>query len=112
MRLSIAEHFLAPVDLNIYPDYAYLIEYPIDLTTIKSRFENHFYRRITSAQFDVRYLATNAEKYNRRHTNIVKHARIITDLCLRIIRYNITISRQILHHYYMFFFNCKGVKRH
>ncbi|KAM7359266.1 bromodomain and WD repeat-containing protein isoform 1-T2 [Cochliomyia hominivorax] len=86
MRLSIAEHFLAPVDLNIYPDYAYLIEYPIDLTTIKSRFENHFYRRITSAQFDVRYLATNAEKYNRRHTNIVKHARIITDLCLRIIR--------------------------
>ncbi|KAL9871562.1 bromodomain and WD repeat-containing protein 3 isoform X1 [Glossina fuscipes] len=86
MRLSIAEPFLAPVDLNIYPDYAYLIEYPIDLTTIKSRFENHFYRRITSAQFDVRYLATNAEKYNRRHTNIVKHARIVTDLCLRIIR--------------------------
>ncbi|XP_017846752.1 bromodomain and WD repeat-containing protein 3 isoform X2 [Drosophila busckii] len=86
MRLSIAEHFLAPVDLNIYPDYAYLIEYPIDLTTIKSRFENHFYRRITSAQFDVRYLATNAEQYNRRHTNIVKHARIVTDLCLRIIR--------------------------
>lgn len=87
MRLSIAEHFLAPVDLNIYPDYAYLIEYPIDLTTVKSRFENHFYRRITSAQFDVRYLATNAEQYNRRHTSIVKHARIVTDLCLRIIRY-------------------------
>ncbi|XP_034662563.1 bromodomain and WD repeat-containing protein 3 isoform X3 [Drosophila subobscura] len=86
MRLSIAEHFLAPVDLNIYPDYAYLIEYPIDLTTVKSRFENHFYRRITSAQFDVRYLATNAEQYNRRHTIIVKHARIVTDLCLRIIR--------------------------
>ncbi|XP_017020203.1 bromodomain and WD repeat-containing protein 3 [Drosophila kikkawai] len=86
MRLSIAEHFLAPVDLNIYPDYAYLIEYPIDLTTVKSRFENHFYRRITSAQFDVRYLATNAEQYNRRHTIIVKHSRIVTDLCLRIIR--------------------------
>ncbi|KAH8278786.1 hypothetical protein KR018_009477, partial [Drosophila ironensis] len=86
MRLSIAEHFLAPVDLNIYPDYAYLIEYPIDLTTVKSRFENHFYRRITSAQFDVRYLATNAEQYNRRHTSIVKNARIVTDLCLRIIR--------------------------
>ncbi|XP_036673426.3 bromodomain and WD repeat-containing protein 3 [Drosophila suzukii] len=86
MRLSIAEHFLAPVDLNIYPDYAYLIEYPIDLTTVKSRFENHFYRRITSAQFDVRYLATNAEQYNRRHAIIVKHSRIVTDLCLRIIR--------------------------
>ncbi|XP_046806773.1 bromodomain and WD repeat-containing protein 3 isoform X1 [Lucilia cuprina] len=98
MRLSIAEHFLAPVDLNIYPDYAYLIEYPIDLTTIKSRFENHFYRRITSAQFDVRYLATNAEKYNRRHTNIVKHARIITDLCLRIIREQNDIDVAAVYH--------------
>ncbi|XP_011188273.2 bromodomain and WD repeat-containing protein 3 [Zeugodacus cucurbitae] len=98
MRLSIAEHFLAPVDLNVYPDYAYLIEYPIDLTTIKSRFENHFYRRITSAQFDVRYLATNAEKYNRSHTNIVKHARIITDLCLRVIRESNDIDVAAVYH--------------
>ncbi|CAD7093518.1 unnamed protein product [Hermetia illucens] len=86
MGLAIADAFLVPVDLNIYPEYAYVVEYPIDLTTIKARFENHFYRRITSAQFDVRYLATNAEKFNQSHSNIVKHARIITDLCLRIIR--------------------------
>lgn len=86
MGLAIADPFLAPVDLNIYPQYAFVVEYPIDLSTIKARFENHFYRRITSAQFDVRYLATNAEKFNRPHSNIVKHARIITDLCLRIIR--------------------------
>ncbi|XP_034117693.1 LOW QUALITY PROTEIN: bromodomain and WD repeat-containing protein 3 [Drosophila albomicans] len=101
MRLSIAEHFLAPVDLNIYPDYAYLIEYPIDLTTVKSRFENHFYRRITSAQFDVRYLATNAEQYNRRHTSIVKHARIVTDLCLRIIREADEIDVAAVYHQLM-----------
>ncbi|GAB0097421.1 bromodomain and WD repeat-containing protein 3 [Sergentomyia squamirostris] len=86
MGLAIADLFLAPVDLNIYPAYAFVVEYPIDLSTIKARFENHFYRRITSAQFDVRYLATNAEKFNQPHSNIVKHARIITDLCLRIIR--------------------------
>ncbi|XP_055716898.1 PH-interacting protein isoform X3 [Phlebotomus papatasi] len=86
MGLAIADLFLAPVDLNIYPSYAFVVEYPIDLSTIKARFENHFYRRITSAQFDVRYLATNAEKFNLPHTNIVKYARIITDLCLRIIR--------------------------
>lgn len=86
MMLAIADPFLAPVDLNIYPSYAFIVEYPIDLATIKARFENHFYRRITSAQFDVRYLATNAEKFNQSDSHIVKHARIITDLCLRIIK--------------------------
>ena len=85
MGLAIADLFLAPVDLNQYPEYAFVVEYPIDLSTIKARFENHFYRRITSAQFDVRYLATNAEKFNESHSNIVKNARIITDLCLKII---------------------------
>ncbi|XP_055634846.1 PH-interacting protein isoform X2 [Toxorhynchites rutilus septentrionalis] len=85
MGLAIADLFLAPVDLNIYPEYAFVVEYSIDLNTIKARFENQFYRRITSAQFDVRYLATNAEKFNESHSNIVKHARIVTDLCLRIL---------------------------
>lgn len=89
MELAIAEPFLTPVDLSQYPSYGYVIEYPIDLSTIKGRFENHFYRRITAAQFDVRYLATNAEKFNELHSVIVKHARIITDLCLRVIRYDI-----------------------
>uniref|UniRef100_A0A336MD76 CSON013811 protein n=1 Tax=Culicoides sonorensis TaxID=179676 RepID=A0A336MD76_CULSO len=83
--LAIADPFLVPVDLSLYPAYAFVVEYPIDLTTIKARFENRFYRRITSAQFDVRYLATNAEKFNQSHSNIVKHARIITELCLRIL---------------------------
>lgn len=86
MGLSIADPFLVPVDLNSYPGYAFVVEYPIDISTIKARFENHFYRRITSAQFDIRYLATNAEKFNQPHSSIVKHARIITDLMLRIVR--------------------------
>ncbi|XP_031621174.1 bromodomain and WD repeat-containing protein 3 isoform X2 [Contarinia nasturtii] len=86
MGLAIADPFLVPVDLNIYPTYAFVVEYPIDLTTIKARFENHFYRRIASAQFDVRYLATNAEQFNQSDSHIVKNARIITDLCLRIIQ--------------------------
>lgn len=86
MSLAIAEPFITPVDLNIYPAYAFVVEYPIDLSTIKTRLENHFYRRIISAQFDVRYLATNAEKFNEPHSQIVKAARIVTDLCLRIIK--------------------------
>lgn len=86
MQLAIAEAFITPVDLNLYPSYAFVVEYPIDLQTIKSRFENHFYRRIASAQFDVRYLATNAEKFNQSDSHIVRNARIISDLCLKIIK--------------------------
>ncbi|XP_018564263.1 bromodomain and WD repeat-containing protein 3 isoform X2 [Anoplophora glabripennis] len=88
MGLAIAEPFLVPVDINVYPSYAFVIEYPIDLSTIKSRFENNFYRRLTAAQFDIRYLATNAEKFNERHSIIVKHARILTELCLRIVKHS------------------------
>jgi hypothetical protein len=44
MQLSVAENFLVPVDLNQFPEYARFITYPIDLTTIKSRLENRFYR--------------------------------------------------------------------
>lgn len=86
MELAIAEPFLVPVDLNTYPTYAVIVEYPVDLSTIKARFENRFYRRVTAAQFDIRHLATNAEKFNERHSIIVKHARILTELCLRIIK--------------------------
>lgn len=35
MSLAIAEPFLVPVDLNVYPMYALIIDYPMDLTTIK-----------------------------------------------------------------------------
>ncbi|XP_075227824.1 bromodomain and WD repeat-containing protein isoform X2 [Lycorma delicatula] len=86
MGLSVAEPFIAPVDINQYPSYVFIVEYPIDLSTIKARFENRFYRRVTAAQFDVRYLATNAEKFNEDHSPIVRHARIVTDLCLKIIK--------------------------
>ncbi|CAB0011603.1 unnamed protein product, partial [Nesidiocoris tenuis] len=84
MSLAVAEQFNVPVDTAVYPTYSYIVEFPIDLSTIKARFENRFYRRVTAAQFDIRYLATNAEKYNEPHSSIVKQARIVTDLCLRI----------------------------
>lgn len=44
MELSIAEHFLAPVDLNAFPAYAMVIEYLVDLSTIKARLDNRYYR--------------------------------------------------------------------
>jgi hypothetical protein len=98
MELAIAEPFLVPVDLNVYPTYAVIVEYPIDLSTIKARFENRFYRRVTAAQFDMRHLATNAEKFNERHSVIVKHARILTELCLRIIKWERSALRRHQSH--------------
>lgn len=100
MELAIAEPFLVPVDINVYPSYAMVIEYPIDLSTIKSRFETRFYRRLIAAQFDIRYLATNAEKFNEKRSNIVKHAKIVTELCLRIVR-NCSISVDVPSLYHL-----------
>jgi bromodomain and WD repeat domain-containing protein 1/3 len=84
MRLGIAEPFLTPVDLGAWPDYAYVIEYPIDLSTIKARLDNRFYRRVEALKFDLKHIALNAESFNEPRSDIVKLARIIRDLCIRI----------------------------
>jgi bromodomain and WD repeat domain-containing protein 1/3 len=86
MGLGAAENFLTPVDLNKYPEYIYEIAYPVDLNTIKTRLQNHFYRRLDALKFDIKHIAINAEQFNRPMTDIVKKARIIRDLCLQISR--------------------------
>ena len=63
-----------------------LFIFTINYLLFQARFENRFYRRVTTAQFDIRYLATNTEKFNEPHSTIVKQARIVTDLCLQIIK--------------------------
>ncbi|XP_013385977.1 bromodomain and WD repeat-containing protein 3 [Lingula anatina] len=85
MELSIAEPFLAPVDLNKYPIYGMIIEYPTDLSTIKARVENHFYRRIAAIQFDIRYIETNARTFNQPGSLIVRQSKLLTELCLKFI---------------------------
>lgn len=85
MELSIAEPFLAPVDLQAFPLYAMIIEYPVDLSLIKARLENRFYRRVTSVQFDVRYVELNTKAFNRPGTEIVQKSKLVTELCLRLI---------------------------
>ena len=44
MELAIAEPFIVPVDMNAYPVYYIIVEYPVDLSMIKARLENRFYR--------------------------------------------------------------------
>ncbi|CAL1275181.1 unnamed protein product [Larinioides sclopetarius] len=85
MELSIAESFVAPVDLNLYPSYAIVVEYPMDLGTIKARVQNRFYRRLDAIKFDVRYIEVNALKFNEPGSRIVKQAKCVVDLCIRFI---------------------------
>lgn len=86
MSLSIAESFAVPVDLNAFPLYALIIAYPVDLSTVKARLENRFYRRVAAVQYDVQHIASNARTFNDSHAAIVQHAHIITELCLKFIR--------------------------
>ncbi|XP_053397072.1 bromodomain and WD repeat-containing protein 3-like isoform X3 [Mercenaria mercenaria] len=85
MEHSIAEPFLTPVDINVFPSYAMSIEYPMDLNTIKRRLENRFYRRVTALQFDLRYIESNAKKFNEPRSQIVKSAQILCDALLTFI---------------------------
>jgi bromodomain and WD repeat domain-containing protein 1/3 len=62
MSLAIAEPFNYPVDTTIYPEYIFDVEYPVDLTMIKSRVENHFYRRIDAILFDLKFIFDNAKR--------------------------------------------------
>ena len=98
MDLAIAEPFAAPVDLNIYPSYVFVVEYPVDLSTIKARLENRFYRRVTAVQYDARYIYTNACKFNEPKSMIVRNASIITDLCLEIIRNREVVDATAFYH--------------
>ncbi|GIY93031.1 bromodomain and WD repeat-containing protein 3 [Caerostris extrusa] len=86
MELKIAESFVQPVDLNLYPSYAMVVEYPIDLGTIKARVQNRFYRRLDAIKFDIRFIEINAHKFNEPSSRIVKQAKCVVDLCLRFIK--------------------------
>nr|XP_042900539.1 bromodomain and WD repeat-containing protein 3 [Parasteatoda tepidariorum] len=85
MELSIAEPFTTPVDLNVYPAYAIVVEYPMDLGTIKARLQNRFYRRLAALKFDVQYIGINALKFNEPTSRIVKQAKCVVELCLKFI---------------------------
>ena len=85
MKLEEAKAFLTPVDLKNCPAYANEIAYPMDLSTIKARLDNLFYRRSRAILTDVERIAMNAEKFNQPDSDIVKHARVITKLLQEIV---------------------------
>ncbi|KAJ8027105.1 Bromodomain and WD repeat-containing protein 3 [Holothuria leucospilota] len=86
MSLRVAEMFNAPVDLSAYPDYAMMVPYPTDLTTIKTRLELRFYRRRSALQWEVRRIEWNANVFNDPNSQIVKSAKLVTNILLEVIR--------------------------
>ncbi|XP_060240673.1 PH-interacting protein isoform X1 [Meriones unguiculatus] len=86
MTLDIASAFVAPVDLQAYPMYCTVVAYPTDLSTIKERLENRFYRRFSSLMWEVRYIEHNTRTFNEPGSPIVKSAKFVTDLLLHFIK--------------------------
>ena len=77
---------LSKVDHNIFPSYTSDVEYPMHLSIIKSRLDNRFYRRTEAVEFDVNYLLTNACKFYKANSPIIRSASSATKLCLEMIR--------------------------
>ncbi|XP_069802237.1 bromodomain and WD repeat-containing protein 1 [Dendropsophus ebraccatus] len=77
--------FSAPVDLSVYPSYCMMIAYPTDLSTIRMRLVNRFYRRVSALIWEVRYIEHNAQTFNEPGSNITKLAKKITALLLKFI---------------------------
>ena len=86
MKLAIAEPFVTSVDPNLFP-------YPMDLSTIKQRLDNRFYRRASVIEFDVNYIYTNARMFNQPESDIVRSAFEITNACMKIIRKNTAVAK-------------------
>ncbi|KAL4661021.1 PH-interacting protein [Arapaima gigas] len=84
--LDIAAPFVSPVDLQAYPTYCTVVAYPTDLSTIKERLKNRFYRRMSSLMWEVRYIEHNAQTFNEPGTPIVKAAKFVSDLMLQFIK--------------------------
>ncbi|MBN3324938.1 BRWD1 protein, partial [Atractosteus spatula] len=85
VALDIAAPFAGPVDLVQYPTYCRVVAYPTDLSTIRMRLVNRFYRRISALVWEVRYIELNARTFNEPSSKIAQTAKKITDVLLKFI---------------------------
>uniref|UniRef100_W5M0F5 Bromodomain and WD repeat domain containing 1 n=1 Tax=Lepisosteus oculatus TaxID=7918 RepID=W5M0F5_LEPOC len=85
VALDIAAPFAGPVDLVQYPTYCRVVAYPTDLSTIRMRLVNRFYRRISALVWEVRYIELNARSFNEPSSKIAQTAKKITDVLLKFI---------------------------
>ncbi|XP_037835020.1 bromodomain and WD repeat-containing protein 3 isoform X3 [Kryptolebias marmoratus] len=85
LTLDVAKAFASPVNLQEYPLYSTAVAYPTDLSTIRRRLENRFYRRISALMWEVRYIEHNARTFNEPQSPIVAAAKVVTDVLLHFI---------------------------
>ncbi|XP_063757766.1 PH-interacting protein isoform X2 [Eleginops maclovinus] len=84
--LDVAAPFAFPVDLQAYPTYCTVVAYVTDLSTIRERLVNRFYRRLSSLMWEVRYIEHNAQAFNEPGAFIVTTAKFVCDLILQFIK--------------------------
>ncbi|CAL1586002.1 unnamed protein product [Knipowitschia caucasica] len=84
--LDVAAPFAFPVDLQAYPTYCTLVAYVTDLSTIRQRLVNRFYRRLSSLMWEVRYIEHNTQTFNEPGAFIVTTAKFVSDLMLQFIK--------------------------
>ncbi|XP_072218482.1 PH-interacting protein isoform X1 [Leuresthes tenuis] len=84
--LDVAAPFAFPVDLQAYPTYCTVVAYVTDLSTIRQRLVNRFYRRLSSLMWEVRYIEHNAQTFNEPGSFIVTTAKFVSDLMLAFIK--------------------------
>ncbi|XP_064413289.1 bromodomain and WD repeat-containing protein 3 isoform X2 [Latimeria chalumnae] len=85
LSLEIASQFAAPVDLRTYPVYCMVVSYPTDLSSIRMRLVNRFYRRISALMWEARYIEHNARTFNEPESPIARLAKKIAALLLKFI---------------------------
>ncbi|KAJ8409680.1 hypothetical protein AAFF_G00217390 [Aldrovandia affinis] len=88
-RHAECERIIAGIDqlaTLAYPTYCTVVAYLTDLSTIKERLKNRFYRRMSSLMWEVRYIEHNAQTFNEPGTPIVKTAKFVSDLMLQFIK--------------------------
>ncbi|XP_072296250.1 PH-interacting protein [Eucyclogobius newberryi] len=84
--LDVAAPFAFPVDLQAYPTYCTVVAYVTDLSTIRQRLVNRFYRRLSSLMWEVRYIEHNAQTFNEPGAFIVTTAKFVSDLMLQFMK--------------------------
>uniref|UniRef100_UPI0037E94B52 PH-interacting protein n=1 Tax=Semicossyphus pulcher TaxID=241346 RepID=UPI0037E94B52 len=84
--LDVAAPFAFPVDLQAYPTYCTVVAYVTDLSTIRQRLVNRFYRRLSSLMWELRYIEHNAQTFNEPGSFIVTTAKFVSDLMLQFIK--------------------------
>ncbi|XP_068197927.1 PH-interacting protein [Antennarius striatus] len=84
--LDVAAPFAFPVDLQAYPTYCTVVAYVTDLSTIRQRLVNRFYRRLSSLMWEVRYIEHNTQTFNEPGSFIVTTAKFVSDLMLQFIK--------------------------